>query len=125
MKMILSIALGGALGAAGRHVVGHVVAERLGRAFPYGTLSVNILGSFLMGFLVVALASRFDASPELRGFLAVGVLGGFTTFSAYSLEIALLFERGAMQMSILYAFLSVILAVSALFGGMMVGRAVL
>ncbi len=125
MKMILSIALGGALGAAGRHVVGHVVAERLGRDFPYGTLSVNILGSFLMGFLVVALASRFDASPELRGFLAVGVLGGFTTFSAYSLEIALLFERGAMQMSILYAFLSVILAVSALFGGMMVGRAVL
>ncbi|MCK5575863.1 MAG: fluoride efflux transporter CrcB [Sphingomonadales bacterium] len=123
--MILSIALGGALGAAGRHVVGHVVAERLGRDFPYGTLSVNILGSFLMGFLVVALASRFDASPELRGFLAVGVLGGFTTFSAYSLEIALLFERGAMQMSILYAFLSVILAVSALFGGMMVGRAVL
>ena len=125
MKMILSIALGGALGALSRHVIGHMVAERLGRDFPYGTLTVNVVGSFLMGFLVIALASRFDASPELRGFLAVGVLGGFTTFSAYSLEIALLFERGAMQMSLLYAFLSVILAVGALFGGMMVGRAVL
>jgi len=125
MKMILSIALGGALGAVGRHVVGHMVAERFGRDFPYGTLAVNVIGSFLMGFLVIALASRFDASPEWRGFLAVGVLGGFTTFSAYSLEVALLFERGAMQMSALYAFLSVILAVGALLGGMVAGRAVL
>ena len=122
MPMALAIALGGAVGALSRHYMAAAVSRALGLGFPYGTLTVNVFGCFLMGLLVEALALRFSITPEARGFLAVGLLGGFTTFSAFSLEVALLYERGQLLLAALYVAASVVLSVAALFGGLAVGR---
>ena len=120
--MALAIALGGAVGALSRHYMAAAVSRAFGLGFPYGTLTVNVVGCFLMGLLVEALALRFSITPEARGFLAVGLLGGFTTFSAFSLEVALLYERGQLLLAALYVVASVVLSVAALFGGLAVGR---
>ena len=122
MPMALAIALGGAAGALSRHYMAAAVSRAFGLGFPYGTLTVNVVGCFLMGLLVEALALRFSITPEARGFLAVGLLGGFTTFSAFSLEVALLYERGQLLLAALYVVASVVLSVAALFGGLAVGR---
>lgn len=122
MPMALAIALGGAVGALSRHYMAAAVSRAFGLGFPYGTLTVNVVGCFLMGLLVEALALRFSITPEARGFLAVGLLGGFTTFSAFSLEVALLYERGQLLLAALYVVASVVLSVAALFGGLTVGR---
>ena len=122
MPMALAIALGGAVGALSRHYMAAAVSRAFGLGFPYGTLTVNVVGCFLMGLLVEALALRFSITPEARGFLAVGLLGGFTTFSAFSLEVALLYERGQPLLAALYVVASVVLSVAALFGGLAVGR---
>jgi CrcB protein len=122
MKMILSIALGGAFGAVSRHYVAGYITRLLGNGFPYGIFVVNILGSFLMGLLVAVLASRFMVTSEVRALIAVGFLGSFTTFSTYSLEIYLLFERGQWQSACLYAFASLALGVIGLLLGIGLGR---
>ena len=122
MPMALAIALGGAVGALSRHYMAAAVSRAFGLGFPYGTLTVNVVGCFLMGLLVEALALRFSITPEARGFLAVGLLGGFTTFSAFSLEVALLYERGQLLLAALYVVASVVLSIAALFGGLAVGR---
>ena len=122
MPMALAIALGGAVGALSRHYMAAAVSRAFGLGFPYGTLTVNVVGCFLMGLLVEALALRFSITPEARGFLAVGLLGGFTTFSAFSLEVALLYERGQLLLAAIYVVASVVLSVAALFGGLAVGR---
>ena len=122
MPMALAIALGGAAGALSRHYMAAAVSRAFGLGFPYGTLTVNVVGCFLMGLLVEALALRFSITPEARGFLAVGLLGGFTTFSAFSLEVALLYERGQLLLAALYVVASVVLSIAALFGGLAVGR---
>lgn len=122
MPMALAIALGGAVGALSRHYMAAAVSRAFGLGFPYGTLTVNVVGCFLMGLLVEAMALRFSITPEARGFLAVGLLGGFTTFSAFSLEVALLYERGQLLLAALYVVASVVLSVAALFGGLAVGR---
>ena len=122
MPMALAIALGGAVGALSRHYMAAAVSRAFGLGFPYGTLTVNMVGCFLMGLLVEAMALRFSITPEARGFLAVGLLGGFTTFSAFSLEVALLYERGQPLLAALYVVASVVLSVAALFGGLAVGR---
>ena len=122
MPMALAIALGGAVGALSRHYMAAAVSRAFGLGFPYGTLTVNVVGCFLMGLLVEALALRFSITPEARGFLAVGLLGGFTTFSAFSLEVALLYERGQLLLAVVYVLASVALSVAALFGGLAVGR---
>ena len=122
MPMALAIALGGAVGALSRHYMAAAVSRAFGLGFPYGTLTVNVVGCFLMGLLVEALALRFSITPEARGFLAVGLLGGFTTFSAFSLEVALLYERGQLLLAVVYVLASVVLSVAALFGGLAVGR---
>ncbi len=125
MQMIVMIGLGGALGAIARHLMTYRVAQFFGSSFPYGTLSVNILGSFIMGLVVPYLAERFQLSPEFRGFLVFGVLGGFTTFSAFSLEVSLLIEKNNLSSAALYSLSSVLLAVGALFVGIWVGKAML
>ncbi|TNE63325.1 MAG: fluoride efflux transporter CrcB [Alphaproteobacteria bacterium] len=125
MQMLLAIAVGGATGALLRHYVAGWVMRQLGTGFPYGTFSVNILGSLLMGFLVTAFALRFQATQELRGFLTVGLLGSFTTFSTYSLETVLLIERSDWTGAALYAFGSLIVGVAALFAGIWLGRMVI
>ena len=122
MQMILAIAFGGAIGALSRHFLAGAVTKAIGYGFPYGTLTVNVLGSLLMGFLVTAFALKFDSAPELRGFLTVGFLGSFTTFSTYSLETVLLIERGDWQSAILYAFGSLFVGVIALLMGMWFGK---
>ncbi len=123
MNGILLIALGGAIGATGRHLVGVATLRAFGPGFPWGTLTVNILGSFLMGVLIEILALKFNASNELRLFLATGILGGFTTFSAFSLDMALMIERKQMLVAGAYAGVSVGLSVAALFAGLAVARA--
>lgn len=125
MKFIAYAALGGAIGASGRYLVGLLALRLLGLGFPYGTFIVNILGAFLMGLLIEALALRFSGSQELRVLLATGVLGGFTTFSAFSLEVATMIERDQWSIAALYAFLSVVLSVGALFAGLYCGRTLL
>jgi len=94
----------------------------LGIGFPWGTIIVNVVGSFLMGLLIEALALRYSGSVELRTFLATGVLGGLTTFSAFSLDFAILLERGAHLPAALYLLGSVSLAILALFAGLAAGR---
>ena len=124
MTRLLLIAAGGALGAVARYGVG-VWSVRLFPAaqWPWGTLAVNVLGGLLMGLLAGWLAFRGSAHGEtLRLFAAIGVLGGFTTFSAFSLETALMIERRQFAMAGGYAALSVVLSVAALFVGLMVAR---
>ncbi len=122
MQTIVAIALGGALGALSRHFMARSVMHMLGLGFPYGTLAVNILGSFLMGLIVALLAFRFNLSTHMQAFLTVGFLGGFTTFSAFSLEVVNLIERNETGLGALYITLSVLMAVGALFIGMKLGR---
>ena len=124
MKTILAVAIGGALGAVGRHFVAYQVNQLFGGGFPYGTLSVNVLGSFLLGVLIELMALFWSPSPELRALLTVGFLGAFTTFSTFSMEVVLLYERGAHAQMALYLALSVALSVSGLFAGLAVVRAV-
>ncbi len=123
MNGILLVALGGAIGATGRHMVGIATLRAFGPGFPWGTLTVNILGSFLMGALIEILALKYNASSELRLFLATGILGGFTTFSAFSLDMALMIERKQMLVAGAYAGASVGLSVAALFAGLAAVRA--
>lgn len=98
--MILLVALGGALGSVLRYLWVTAATGLLGDAFPYGTLGVNALGSFLAGALYVALIERYGAAPEWRGLLVVGVLGGFTTFSAFSVDTIRLLEESGLNMAL-------------------------
>ncbi len=122
MQMVLAIAVGGAVGALSRHFVAGYIFRALGSGFPYGTFVVNVAGSLFMGFLITAFALKFETSQELRGFLTVGLLGSFTTFSTYSLETALLIERGDWTGAATYAFGSMLLGLAALFVGIWLGR---
>jgi len=125
VKLVLAIAAGGALGAVARHQVSATVMRLAGAGFPWGTLAVNILGSFLMGVLIELMAQRLNIGQELRAFLTVGFLGAFTTFSTFSLDFATLFERGAGVAALGYAALSVVLAIAALFAGLALMRVLL
>ncbi len=114
----LVVAAGGAIGASGRHAVGLVALRLLGSSFPYGTLIANVVGSFAMGVLIETLALRFSAPGEVRLFLATGLLGGFTTFSSFSLDAVTLWERGNQGMAALYVIVSVAVSLAALFAGL-------
>lgn len=123
MKSLLLAAAGGAIGAAGRYVVGVSTFRLFGPAFPWGTFIVNVTGCFAMGILIESLALKYSVSNEVRTFLATGILGGFTTFSAFALDFAVLLERKAIGISIFYLTSSVCLSVLALFVGLVVARA--
>ena len=125
MKLVAAIALGGALGALGRHFVAGQVMKLAGGAIPWGTVTVNVLGSFVMGALVAAMALKWSLGPELRAFLTVGILGAFTTFSTFSLDVALLTERGQIGAAFFYVAVSVMLSIGALFAGLHVFRQLL
>lgn len=105
--MIFLIALGGALGSAARYYVMSLVSHGFGKNFPYGTLCVNILGSFIMGVMIVAFARLLSVSQPVQAMLTVGFLGGFTTFSTFSLDTIVLIERGDISSAIIYVLLSV------------------
>ncbi|PHZ85647.1 fluoride efflux transporter CrcB [Paremcibacter congregatus] len=122
MNMIFAVALGGALGATGRFLVGKAMLRIMGPGFPWGTLSVNIIGSFAIGLIVTLLASRYNLSHSWQGFLITGILGGFTTFSAFSLEVGLMVERHEITQAALYGLGSLFFGVAALFMGLYAGR---
>lgn len=122
MWNVLIVAVGGALGASVRHLVNGLALRLVGSNFPWGTMAINIAGSFAMGVFIEILARRFNASSELRLFVATGILGGFTTFSAFSLDFAVLWERGAMMPALGYALASVVGAILALFLGLWLAR---
>ena len=122
MVNLLFVFFGGGLGAAMRHLVNMAALRLVGPGFPWGTMAINILGSFAMGLFIEMLARRFNASNELRLFVATGILGGFTTFSAFSLDFAVLWERGAMVPAFAYALASVLLSLLALFLGLWLAR---
>ena len=107
MNGLFPVMVGGAIGAGTRHLVGQIMLARLGPAFPWWTLSINIAGSLLMGLLVGWLA-RSGGSDTTRLFLGVGILGGFTTFSSFSMEFWLLFERGQAGQAAAYVLASVV-----------------
>lgn len=126
MQTLLLVAIGGATGAVARYLLGVQAMRSLGGGWPYGTLAANVLGGFLMGVLAGVLALRGGADQEKwRVLLGVGVLGGFTTFSAYSLETALMIERKAYGQAMIYSLGSVVLSILALFAGLMLIRRVL
>lgn len=121
MNIIFPVMIGGALGSGARHLLGQMMVARLGLGFPWGTLSINIVGSLAMGLLVGALA-RNGGSESMRLFLGVGILGGFTTFSAFSIEAWLLFERGQQAQAGGYVVASVVGAILACGLGLLIVR---
>lgn len=124
MTQWMAVAGGGALGALARFLLAGQVTRLVGGVFPWGTLLVNVLGALVMGVLVELMALRLSVSPELRAFLTVGILGGFTTFSAFTLETVTMIERGAWSSALAYVLASVLLCVSALFLGLWLVRTV-
>ena len=122
MKILLAVAAGGALGAVGRYLVIAQVGHWFGAGFPLGTLAVNVIGSFAMGLLIESAALPWAPTRELRALLAVGVLGAFTTFSTFSMDVALLHERGTHLLLALYVGASVTLSILALFAGLRLVR---
>jgi CrcB protein len=123
MRLLLLAAVGGALGAGARHLINVSFLTWFGPGFPWATFTVNILGCLLMGVLVEALMSFSIGADTWRVFLATGILGGFTTFSAFSLDVWILYERGQFMALVLYLALSVFLSIAALVLGMAVVRA--
>jgi fluoride exporter len=122
MNHLLLVAAGGAIGAGLRHLANIGALRLFGPNFPWGTMGVNVLGSLVMGIFIEALMRRAGTPNELRLFVATGVLGGFTTFSAFSLDFAVLFERGDTGSALFYALASVILSILALFLGLWLVR---
>ncbi|MGL4312197.1 MAG: fluoride efflux transporter CrcB [Paracoccaceae bacterium] len=120
IQTLLQVAIGGAVGASARYLTNVAALRAFGPGFPYATLIVNVLGSFLMGVLVVVLAQRFD--NRLAPLLMTGVLGGFTTFSAFSLDAVSLWDRGQAGSAAIYVGASVILSLAALVAGLAVAR---
>jgi fluoride exporter len=118
----LIVFFGGGLGAALRHGVNIWVARLIGTAFPYATMIENVTGSLVMGILAAYFAFKGDATQHWRLFMTTGILGGYTTFSAYSLDVALLYERGALGLAALYATASVVLSIAGLFAGLALVR---
>lgn len=124
MRVILLVFLGAGLGGVARHGVNVAAARLAGTAFPWGTLTVNVVGALLMGLMAGWLALRAGAgwTQDARLFLATGVLGGFTTFSAFSLDAILLWERGASGQAIAYIVGSVVASLVALMLGLAIVR---
>jgi fluoride exporter len=123
MYHLILVMLGGAIGAGARHLTGRVALALWGPSFPWGTLIVNILGGLAMGVLVGWLAARASGGEAIRYLLGVGVLGGFTTFSAFSLETVLMLQRNEYWTALLYILASVIFSIAALFAGLQMTRA--
>ena len=122
MPVVLWVALGGAIGSAARYGVNVLSGRMLGSEFPWHTLCVNVVGCFAMGVLVELMAVRFNVSNETRAFLTTGVLGGFTTFSAFSLDFAVLVERKSYGAALAYGTGSVALSLIAVFAGLYLVR---
>ncbi|MEO0774397.1 MAG: fluoride efflux transporter CrcB [Pseudomonadota bacterium] len=119
-SILLQVALGGAIGASARYLTSVGAMRLMGPGFPWGTMAVNVVGSFLMGVLVVVLAQKggMKAAP----FLMTGILGGFTTFSAFSLDAFTLYERGQTGLALTYIASSVAFSLVAIVAGVLIAR---
>ncbi len=122
MWTYIAIAIGGTLGCWARYGMTNLVQAIYGREFPYATLSINLLGSFMMGFLFIETLERLTISPELRSGILTGGLGGFTTFSTFEMETFLLVEQGSFGKAALYVLLSVGVGFLGAFGGAYLAR---
>jgi CrcB protein len=122
MKLLLYAMAGGAVGTAARHLVNIGMGRWLGAGFPWWTFFVNVTGCLLMGILIEALALKFHGSTEVRTLLATGVLGGYTTFSAFSMDFAFLVQRHEQAQAVLYLVGSVALSILALYVGLWLTR---
>lgn len=122
MNAFLAVFLGAGIGGALRHAVNLAALKLLGSGFPFGTVAVNIIGCFIMGVAIAWFALKTDPGQMWRLFLTTGILGGFTTFSAFSLDAALLIERGAYVMASAYILTSLIASVGGLFIGLLLVR---
>ncbi|MBC7151872.1 MAG: fluoride efflux transporter CrcB [Rhizobium sp.] len=125
MLQILLVAFGGAVGSVCRYLVGVGALRLMSPAFPWGTLAVNVAGSFAIGILAELIVARFGASTELRLLLITGFLGGFTTFSAFALDAVTLFERGASLAAATYLILSIGASIAAAIAGIGLMRSLL
>jgi CrcB protein len=122
MWTYIAIAVGGTIGCWGRYAMTNLVQAIYGKDFPYATMSINLLGAFLMGFLFIETLERLTISPELRTGILTGGLGGFTTFSTFEMETLLLVEQGSFGKAALYVILSVGLGFLGAFGGAYLAR---
>ncbi len=122
MINIMYIAVGGALGAVMRYLVSTGIHSILGRGFPYGTLTVNVLGSFLMGYLFIFMIERSSLGPEWRALILIGFLGAFTTFSTFSMETLNLLENGAIARAFANITVNVVTCILATWLGVILGR---
>ncbi|MCA3561801.1 MAG: fluoride efflux transporter CrcB [Aestuariivirga sp.] len=123
MPVVLWVALGGAIGSAARYGVNVWSGRMFGAEFPWHTLIVNILGCFIMGVLTAMMALKLNMGQEARAFLTTGILGGFTTFSAFALDFAYLVERKQLAAAGGYALASVVISLLAVFAGLALIRA--
>lgn len=120
--VLAAVGVGGALGSIARYLVVIWAGQALGTGFPFGTLIVNVVGGFVMGVLAESSALLWSPPTELRIFLMTGVLGGFTTFSSFSLDVATLTERGDVGVALTYTMASVLFSIAGLFGGLRLVR---
>ena len=125
MKIILMVAIGGAIGAVARQQSNQLIMRIFGGEFPIGTIFVNILGSFIMGLLFELFATKITLSDEWRSLIFTGVLASFTTFSSFALDVALLSERNEYYYALCYIGMSVVLSIGALFVGLWIMRGLL
>jgi CrcB protein len=121
--VVLTVALGGALGSVMRYMVAGAVQPAWWPGFPFGIFVVNITGGLAMGLIAALAALKLNLTPEMRAFLTTGILGGYTTFSTFSLDSAMLMERGAYVQASAYVIGSVVLSILALFAGLWIVRA--
>ena len=122
MWTYVAIAIGGTLGCWARYAQTNLVQAVFGRDFPLATLSINVIGSFLMGFLFILTLERLMIPPSVRAGVLTGVLGGYTTFSTFEMETLLLAENGELFKAALYVALSVVIGFAAAFGGAFLAR---
>jgi CrcB protein len=125
MNTIIAVAIGGAAGSVARYLTQVWCGKLFGTDFPWGTFAVNVLGSLVMGILIELFALRWSVDPVMRAFLTVGILGGYTTFSSFSLDVLTLIQRGDVLTAGTYILTSVIVSLAAIFGGLYLVRGLL
>ena len=125
VQMVLYVGFGGAIGAIARFLTMSAIGHYFHSTFPWGTFAVNIIGSFVLGALIETMALQWSPSPEIRALLVVGMLGAFTTFSTFSMDVYYLLDRGAVVQGAVYVTGSVLLCVAGFWAGMSVFRTVL
>ena len=125
LKILFAVAIGGALGAMIRYVLMSGIGHFIHAGFPYSTLVVNVVGSFALGLLTEVIAHNWTLGQEFKSFLLVGMLGSFTTFSAFSQDVVFLIESGELSSAALYITLSVVLSIAGVFAGMILFRQIL